>query len=173
LAADLGMSLPLSIHANSGAAIGICRRSGIGRVRHLAVGQLWVQDHLRRGTFRLYKVRGDEHPADLCTKYLARAVVKPAASSGRQVVRLVLRSSTWKPSICPRRGTRANCRRSHRRECQDHRGPFPHAPGSPRAPPLATRPPRTTLYTLSGPPFALCIAMTLLPHCYLIYPFRS
>ena len=29
------------------AAIGICRRTGIGRVRHLAVGQLWVQERLR------------------------------------------------------------------------------------------------------------------------------
>jgi len=39
------------------------------------VGQLWVQDHLRRGTFRLYKVRADENPADLCTKHLTRAVI--------------------------------------------------------------------------------------------------
>ena len=75
LAADLGMSLSLSVHADSSAAIGICRRSGVGRVRHLAVGQLWVQDHLRRGTFRLYKVRGSENPADLCTKHLARSVI--------------------------------------------------------------------------------------------------
>ena len=75
LAADLGMSLPLSVHADSSAAIGICRRSGIGRVRHLAVGQLWVQDHLRRGAFQLYKVRGDENPAGFCTKHLTRAAV--------------------------------------------------------------------------------------------------
>ena len=75
LAADLGMPLALSVHADSSAAIGICRRSGIGRVRHLAVGQLWVQDHLRRGTFQLFKVRGDENPADLCTKHLARAAI--------------------------------------------------------------------------------------------------
>jgi hypothetical protein len=75
LAADLEMPLALSVHADSSAAIGICRRSGIGRVRHLAVGQLWVQDHLRRGTFQLFKVRGDENPADLCTKHLARAAI--------------------------------------------------------------------------------------------------
>jgi hypothetical protein len=75
LAADLGMQLSLSVHADSSAAIGICRRSGIGRVRHLAVGQLWVQDHLRRGTFQLFKVRGEENPADLCTKHLVRAAV--------------------------------------------------------------------------------------------------
>ena len=36
---DLGESLELEVHADSAAAIGICRRSGIGRARHLAVGQ--------------------------------------------------------------------------------------------------------------------------------------
>ena len=42
LAADMGLDLALSVHADSSSAIGICRRNGIGRVRHLAVGQLWV-----------------------------------------------------------------------------------------------------------------------------------
>ena len=40
LARDLGIDLSLQIYADSSAAIGICRRTGIGRVRHLAVGQL-------------------------------------------------------------------------------------------------------------------------------------
>ena len=75
LAADMGLDLALSVHADSSAAIGICRRSGIGRVRHLAVGQLWVQAHLRAGAFALYKVRGEHNPADLCTKHLARPIL--------------------------------------------------------------------------------------------------
>ena len=72
LATDMGLELGLSLHADSSATIGICRRAGIGRVRHLAVGQLWVQEHLRRGAFTLFKVRGDSNPADLCTKHLDR-----------------------------------------------------------------------------------------------------
>ena len=44
VAADLGLDLGLKVFADSSAAIGICRRTGIGRVRHLAVGQLWVQE---------------------------------------------------------------------------------------------------------------------------------
>ena len=72
LATDMGLEPGLSLHADSSAAIGICRRAGIGRVRHLAVGQLWVQEHLRRGAFTLFKVRGDSNPADLCTKHLDR-----------------------------------------------------------------------------------------------------
>ena len=75
LAFDLGFELDLALHADSSAAIGICRRAGIGRARHLAVGQLWVQENLRHGSFSLYKVRGEDNPADLCTKFLGRASI--------------------------------------------------------------------------------------------------
>ena len=43
MAADLGADLHVPVLADSSAALGICRRTGIGRVRHLAVDQLWVQ----------------------------------------------------------------------------------------------------------------------------------
>ena len=72
IAKDLGVSVQVRIHTDSSAAAGICRRSGIGRVRHLAVGQLWVQEGLRRGDFKLYKVPGASNPADALTKHLAR-----------------------------------------------------------------------------------------------------
>ena len=69
---DFGLSMSLSIHTDSAAAVGICKRAGIGRVRHLAVGQLWVQEGLRRGDFRLFKVQGDANPTDALTKHLSR-----------------------------------------------------------------------------------------------------
>ena len=75
LAADMGLALALSVRADSSAAIGICRRSGIGRVRHLAVAQLWVQAHLRAGAFELHKVWGEENAGDILTKHLARPVL--------------------------------------------------------------------------------------------------
>ena len=75
LAQDLGLEFPLQIFADSSAAIGICRRSGIGRVRHLAVGQLWVQERLRAGHFSLFKVVGTANPADLMTKHLSGPTV--------------------------------------------------------------------------------------------------
>eukprot|EP00969_Alexandrium_andersonii_P049346 2166060-Alexandrium_andersonii.AAC.1 len=40
IAQDLGFAAPLEVCAGSSEAIGICRRAGVGRVRHLAVGQL-------------------------------------------------------------------------------------------------------------------------------------
>ena len=72
---DLGVSASLRVHADSSAAVGICRRSGIGRARHLAVGQLWVQERIKSGGFKLYKVAGEMNPADALTKALAREVL--------------------------------------------------------------------------------------------------
>ena len=42
LVADLGTQVELEVHADAIAAIGIFRRRGIGKVRHLVVGQPWV-----------------------------------------------------------------------------------------------------------------------------------
>jgi hypothetical protein len=75
VARDLGVELKPEVHADSSAAIGICQRSGIGKVRHLAVAQLWAQDLVRSKACRLYKVLGTENPADLLTKPLARAEI--------------------------------------------------------------------------------------------------
>ena len=72
LAADLGIAVGVQVYADSAAAIGICRRSGIGRVRHLAVGQLWVQERIRGGEVALFKVPGGENPADMLTKHVPR-----------------------------------------------------------------------------------------------------
>jgi hypothetical protein len=75
VARDLGAELRPEVHADSSAAIGICNRSGIGKIRHLAVAQLWVQDLVRAKACRLFKVLGAENPADLLTKPLARAEI--------------------------------------------------------------------------------------------------
>ena len=90
LAADLGIPLDLEIFTDATAAIGICRRRGLGKIRHLATADLWVQDRLRRGDFKLTKVLGTDNPADMLTKHVPRDVmlrhmerVSIAAESGR------------------------------------------------------------------------------------------
>ena len=72
LSADLGWKTDFKIHVDSSAAIGICKRPGIGRVRHLATGQLWVQEMLRNDDFSLYKVLGTKSPVDILTKHVPR-----------------------------------------------------------------------------------------------------
>ena len=70
MAADLGIPGTLTLRADAQAAIGICRRSGIGRVCHLAVGQLWIQERIREKTIALEKVAGESNPADAAAKHL-------------------------------------------------------------------------------------------------------
>ena len=72
VAADLGLTWSLELRADASAAIGICRRRGLGKVRHLHVSDLWVQDRLRSGDFKLVKWPGQDNLADSLTKYLER-----------------------------------------------------------------------------------------------------
>ena len=61
-----------ALFTDATAAIGICRRRGLGKIRHLHVADLWVQDRLKRGDFALEKIPGAENPADILTKHVAR-----------------------------------------------------------------------------------------------------
>ena len=64
------MKLPLRAWTDSTASIGICSRSGVGKLRHIDTHYLWVQQRVRDRSIELYKVRGEENPADLFTKHL-------------------------------------------------------------------------------------------------------
>ena len=52
------------------AAIGIARRRGLGKVRHLATADLWIQDRLRKKDFKLTKIPGADNPSDMLTKHV-------------------------------------------------------------------------------------------------------
>ena len=69
--ADFGM-----LRSDATAAIGIAQREGLGKVRHLATADLWVQQRLRRQEFRISKVPGTENPSDLGTKGLERDAIQ-------------------------------------------------------------------------------------------------
>ena len=44
LAADWGDELAGHVFVDSSAAIGVARRKGCGKMRHVRVGQLWIQE---------------------------------------------------------------------------------------------------------------------------------
>ena len=69
LTQDLGISLPVRVWTDSSAAIGICSRQGLGKVRHLDTHTLWVQQAVRVGRIDLRKISGESNPADLLTKH--------------------------------------------------------------------------------------------------------
>ena len=95
IALDLGFSWTISLHTDSTAAVGICRRRGLGKIRHLATADLWVQDRVRTGDFTLHKTPGAENMADLLTKHVDRATLL------RHVSALGLRYSTGRSSLAP------------------------------------------------------------------------
>ena len=59
-----------SLLADSSAAVGIVHRRGAGRVRHLEVRDMWVQDKVAKGEFSVHKVKGRDNVADILTKYV-------------------------------------------------------------------------------------------------------
>ena len=66
---DLGVEAPTRVWTDSGAAIGICTRQGLGKLRHLDTHTLWIQQAVRLGRIDLRKVTGEVNPADLLTKH--------------------------------------------------------------------------------------------------------
>ena len=62
--------LEFEVHSDATAAIGIASRQGLGRIRHIAVADLWVQERIKRGDARVHKVAGKENPSDPLTKPL-------------------------------------------------------------------------------------------------------
>ena len=68
IARDLGMTWQIDLHTDATAAIGIARRRGMGRIRHLDVTDLWIQEKLNSKLAYLHKVLGTENPADVFTK---------------------------------------------------------------------------------------------------------
>ena len=75
IAKDLGIDLSLKVMTDATAAIGISRRRGLGKVRHLATADLWIQDRIRKGDFKLEKVLGAENPSDMLTKHVDRMLL--------------------------------------------------------------------------------------------------
>ena len=70
LMADMGVQVKATVHTDASAAIGIARRAGLGKLRHLNVRYLWLQHELQSIELTLHKVHGLENPADLVTKHL-------------------------------------------------------------------------------------------------------
>ena len=65
---DLGQRVKVSVKSDATAAIGIVARVGLGKVRHLSVSDLWIQQAARAGRVSYSKIPGQVNPADMFTK---------------------------------------------------------------------------------------------------------
>ena len=73
MAEGWGMKLSANVHVDSTAAIAVTDRKGCGKLRHVRIGHLWVQELAERQDVRYVKVRGGVNPADLFTKHVSPA----------------------------------------------------------------------------------------------------
>ena len=81
---DWGKEVSTILYADSSAALAIAKRKGAGKLRHINVSALWIQDVQDRDGAEYIKILGTENPADLMTKYLARANIdKHMATMGQ------------------------------------------------------------------------------------------
>ena len=69
LFAGFGATIILRVWTDSSASKGMCARQGLGKVRHLDVQDLWIQQRVRNQEFDLFKVLADDNPSDLSTKH--------------------------------------------------------------------------------------------------------
>ena len=63
------------VYADSSAALAIAKRKGAGKLRHINVSSLWIQEKQDAKELMLRKVPGTENPADMMTKYLDRTCI--------------------------------------------------------------------------------------------------
>ena len=93
---DLGWDCKIRLLVDSSAAKSIASRTGLGKLRHLEIKFLWLQECVRRGKVIVSKVRGEVNPADVLTK-----------PKSLEDMRVLLNFSCidwhnhdWAPSIC-------------------------------------------------------------------------
>ena len=72
MAKELGYQMEVIIEVDASAAQGMMQRRGLGKLRHLDVQELWVQDAIQRGAFKVRRVSTRNNTADIGTKPLSR-----------------------------------------------------------------------------------------------------
>ena len=55
---DLGIHYDIHLYTDSSAAMGMVARKGMGKVRHIEVSELWIQDAVKNNVLTVNKVKG-------------------------------------------------------------------------------------------------------------------
>ena len=83
-----GLPVTIGVYVDSSAALAVTARRGSGKLRHVRIGDLWVQEAAANGDVSYRRVPGSTNPADLLTKHLL------APLRAQHVERLGLRWAT-------------------------------------------------------------------------------
>ena len=75
-----GTKVTGEIFVDSSAALAVVGRKGNGRMRHIRVGHLWIQQVAEDETLAYRKVVGADNPADINTKHVNQRLIDKALS---------------------------------------------------------------------------------------------
>ena len=70
LVLDFGLHLQATVHTDASAALAIANRQGLGKLRHIDMQWLWLQEKVKSGDALAREVAGKKNPSDLTTKHL-------------------------------------------------------------------------------------------------------
>ena len=96
LMADLGVEVGVQVSTDSRAAKSIASRRGAGRVRHIEVRELWVQDRVAKGELTIVKVKSEHNVADGLTKHVDKIKMD------EYLRRCGFMRKAWRHELCPR-----------------------------------------------------------------------
>ena len=89
LCEDLGVTFgkPIEVKTDASAAIGIASRIGLGKIRHIEVSQLWLQEKVKNGKVTITKVDTSCNLADALTKGVDAAIIAKHLSGVGVIIR--------------------------------------------------------------------------------------
>ena len=68
-------SMVVELGTDSSAAKSFVARQGLGRMKHLEVRDLWLQQEVKEGKVKVVKIPGTKNAADLMTKILSKGKI--------------------------------------------------------------------------------------------------
>ena len=83
---DMGIKHDVVVYTDSSAAKGMSNRRGLGKVRHIELNQLWLQDQVARGKIAVRKIRGEDNISDSLTKHSSPERIKQTMSGTMQKI---------------------------------------------------------------------------------------
>ena len=66
----------IRMSTDASAAEGMASRKGLGKLRHIEVNQLWLQDKVGDGEIMISNIKGESTPADTLTKHVDGDMLK-------------------------------------------------------------------------------------------------
>ena len=76
LASELNLKMGIRVQVDASAALGVAQRQGLGKLRHLQTGSLWIQEQELKDKIKLSKIDGAKNTSDLLTKNVNREILE-------------------------------------------------------------------------------------------------